>query len=127
MCAEQNTVYISCLVLFQVGCNLKEIFLNKGNKPFLVVIKDSKPKEVQQIFIGADERELFEVADASVTTAITLLVSCYYVFNVAYQRMKYFMLFLREFILGIPDESNKNSKYVTFFKQVKDYVCNKSQ
>ena len=101
--------------------------MNKGNKPFLVVIKDSKPKEVQQIFIGADERELFEVADASVTTAITLLVSCYYVFNVAYQRMKYFMLFLREFILGIPDESNKNSKYVTFFKQVKDYVCNKSQ
>ena len=113
--------------MFQVGCNLKEIFLNKGNEPFLVVIKDNKSKEVQQIFIGAEKRELFEVADASVTTAIALLVSCYYVFNVAYQRGKYFMLFLQEFILGIPDEGNKNSKYATFFKQVKGYVCDKSE
>lgn len=56
----------------------------EGYEPFLVVIKDNKSKEVQQIFIGAWKRELFGVADPSVTTAITLFVSCYYGFNVAY-------------------------------------------
>ena len=93
--------------------------MNKGNKPFLVVIKDSKPKEVQQIFIGADERELFEVADASVTTAITLLVSCYYVFNVAYQRMKYFMLFLRELYWEFQTKAIKIQNMLHFLNKLK--------
>ena len=76
--------------------------MKKGNEPFMVVIKDKKSKEINQIFIGAEKKELLEVPDDSILTAVSLLVSCYYTFNIAYQRGKNFMLFLQEFVLGVP-------------------------
>ncbi len=76
-------------------------------------------KNVSQLFIGAEKRELMEVEDNSVITAITLLVSCYFVYNIEYKRGKNFMIFLQEFVLKVPDQSKKNSKYATFYKQIK--------
>ena len=76
-------------------------------------------RKVHQIFIGAEKRELLEVEDNSVITAIILLVSCYFVYNIAYKRGKNFMIFLQEFLLKVPDQSRKNSRYATFYKQIK--------
>lgn len=80
--------------------------------------------EVQQIFIGAEKKELFEVSPANVLTALTLLLRCYYVYNIEYQRGKNFLLFLQEFILGIQYDGQlkRNSKYSTFFKQLNGHI-----
>ena len=87
---------------------------NKGNEPFAVLIKETKPQAVQQIFIRAEKKELFEVSNESAVMEMALLVGCYYAFNIDYQRGKNFLLFLQGFVLGIPGEGKKNSNMQHF-------------
>lgn len=55
---------------------MKDVFRNKGNEPFALLIKETKSQVVQQVFIGAEKKELFEVSSESAVMAMALLVSC---------------------------------------------------
>ena len=105
----------------QIGCKLADVY-SKGNEPFLAVFVDAQAgrpeeKQVEQLLLCCEKKELCEIAAGFVKAVCTLICS-YYAFNVCYNKGKSFLFFMEEFLLGKVPTEKRTSRYCQLAKQI---------
>ena len=91
----------------------KEVIDTSNNFPHIIRLIDGD-EEIADKFFVAVEQELV-VKCARISTAILLLLSMHYIFNIEYNvKVHDVLTFFQEYMLGLGSESRKSAAYLNF-------------
>lgn len=103
------------IIILQATGDISPRFISKVMEPHLIIFEAGD--EVSQIFVCAENTDLFEMNISTMTIAdgICYLMAAYYVFNIAYPpAYKPMLYFFQDILMDKPDRGSRPTRYSTF-------------
>ena len=84
-----------------------------NNFPHILRLVDSEEDISDQFFIAVEKVVLLKCQ--SISTAVLLLLSVHYIFNIEYNpKIRDVLFFIQEYMLGLNNETRKSAAYLSF-------------